>query len=194
MGGCETIINTLKEILGENGLIIMPAFTYYTENKFFKKYFKIDSVCSKDIGIIAETFRKSSEVYRNFHPFTSFSFYGQNAKEYAKKYLMADSFTLNSPLGEVLKRDGYVLMLGTDFSTLTILHTAEYLADAPYAAYKSIFNYIDNGVKKTIELRRTGHSGEFNKIAPFLNINDKVKIGNAQCYLINARQITEKAR
>ena len=107
---------------------------------------------------------------------------------------MADSFTLNSPLGEVLKRDGYVLMLGTDFSTLTILHTAEYLADAPYAAYKSIFNYIDNGVKKTIELRRTGHSGEFNKIAPFLNINDKVKIGNAQCYLINARQITEKAR
>lgn len=195
VGGPEMIVDTLKEIIGKNGLILMPAFTYYTESKFFsRKYFSINSLCSKDIGIIAETFRISSETYRNFHPFTSFSFWGQNAKEYAKKYFMADSFTINSPLGEILKENGHILMLGTNFSTLTILHTAEYLSNVPYSGYKSTFNYIDNGVKRSIELRRTGHSEEFNKIASFFNMNNKVRIGNAQCYLIDAQQIVQKAK
>lgn len=195
VGGSKTIVDTLKEIIGKNGLILMPAFTYYTESEFFsKKYFSIDSICSKDIGIIAETFRRASETYRNFHPFTSFSFWGKNAKECAEKYFMADSFTINSPLGEILKGNGYILTLGTDFSTITILHTAEYLSDVPYSEYKSTFNYIDNSAKRSVELRRTGHSGEFNKISSFFRINNKVRIGNAQCYLIDARQIVQKTK
>lgn len=195
VGGPETIIDVLKEIIGENGLIMMPAFTYYTGKRYFlRKYFSMDSICSKDMGTVAETFRKSGGVYRNFHPFTSFSFWGQNAQLCAEKYCLADSFTLKSPLGEILKGNGYVLMLGTDFSVLSVLHTAEYLSEVPYSAYKSVFNYIDNGIKKTIELRRTGHSGEFNKIAPYLDVKNKITIGNAQCCLLDAQQVVRKAK
>ncbi len=194
LGGAKTVIGVLKDLIGENGLIMMPCFTYYTEhnNKKEEKYFDLDSPCSKDMGIIPEEFRKDPDVYRNFHPFTSFAFWGKNAQELANKYHIADSLSDKSPLGEVLN-EGYILMLGSDFSTVSIIHTAEYIADVPYTGYSSEFNYIKNDQRKTTTLRRTGHSEEFRKIADHLDHYPSIKIGNAICCLIKADYLANTA-
>lgn len=203
-GGANTIIESLKELITEEGLIIMPAFTYDTTYGSIKphkvkkkKCFHLKLPVSKPIGIVAETFRRSENVFRNFHPQFSFSFWGKEAASLSQKYYMSDSLSENSPLGEILLNDGYVLMLGTGFETVSILHTAEYLAKIPYAEYKAYYAYQKDSDLCVVELRTTGHSEEFRKIAGLLSFNKinytSIKIGKATCHLIKARDLVHWA-
>ncbi len=203
-GGADTVIKVLKELISGEGLILMPAFTYETaygdirpdrirKRKSFYPGFPV----SKPIGAIAETFRKSEGVCRNFHPQLSFCFWGKEAASLSRKYHMSDSLSENSPLGEILSRNGYVLLLGTGFDTVSILHTAEYLAKMPYGNYKAFYGYKEGSQHLVAELRTTGHSGEFRKIAGLLPFGKvaytSVRIGGAICHLIKARELVHWA-
>lgn len=203
-GGAATVIRALKELITEEGLILMPAFTYETaygnvrpdrikKSKGFHPGFPV----SKPIGRVAETFRKSEGVSRNFHPQLSFCFWGKEAASLSQKYHMSDSLSENSPLGEILSRDGYVLLLGTEFETISILHTAEYIAKAPYDAYRAFYGYREDSQHIAAELRTTGHSGEFKKIAGLLPLGKvaytSTRIGAAVCHLIKAGDLVHWA-
>jgi aminoglycoside N3'-acetyltransferase/glycosyltransferase involved in cell wall biosynthesis len=203
-GGAHTVIKVLKVLISGEGLILMPAFTYETaygnirpdrirKSRSFYPGFPV----SKPIGAIAETFRKSEGVSRNFHPQLSFCFWGKEAASLSQKYHMSDSLSENSPLGEILSRDGYVLLLGTEFDTVSLLHTAEYLANVPYCDYKSFYGYKEDSQHLVAELRTTGHSGEFRKIAGLLFLGKvaytSIRIGGATCHLIKARELVHWA-
>jgi len=203
-GGADTVIRALKELITEEGLILMPAFTYETSYGSIKpdrirksKSFHPGFPVSKPIGTVAETFRKSEGVCRNFHPQLSFCFWGREAASLSQKYYMSDSLSENSPLGEILSRDGYVLLLGTEFETISILHTAEYIADVPYNDYKAFYGYRQDSQHIVAELRTTGHSGEFRKIAGLLLLGKvaftSIRIESAMCHLIKARDLVHWA-
>ena len=201
-GGAKTIVETLKEIITPDGLIVMPTFTYQTkllDNKNtprLQQCFTLGLPASCELGTVAEEFRKSPDTVRTFHPYISFALWGQNSTILTKKYYMHDSMTLTSPVGEIYQNDGYVLVLGADFTGMSILHLAEYLAKVPYTKYCAHFGYLDGKQKKIITLRKTGHSGEFKKIHGLLFSTDKIrfnylKIGDADCYLIKAKDIVD---
>lgn len=199
-GGANTVIRALKELISEEGLILMPAFTYETSygrarpDRIRKdKSFHPRLPVSKPIGAIAEAFRKSDGVFRNLHPQLSFCFWGKEAASLSQRFHMSDSLSENSPLGEILSRDGHVLLLGTEFENISILHTAEYMAKVPYSDYKAFFGYREDRKHIAIELRTTGHSGEFRKIAGLLPLGKvryrAARIGSAMCHLIKARDL-----
>lgn len=203
-GGADTVIKVLKELISEEGLILMPAFTYETSYGSIRpdrigkrKSFHPGFPVSKPVGTVAATFRKSEGVYRNFHPQFSFCFWGKEAVPLSLKYHMSDSLSESSPLGEILSRDGYVLLLGTEFETISLLHTAEYIAKVPYNDYKAFYGYMKDSQHTVAELRTTGHSGEFRKMAGLLLLGKvaytSIRIGGAMCHLIKARDLVHWA-
>jgi aminoglycoside 3-N-acetyltransferase len=129
----EYVISNLKEIITENGSIIFPTFTYC-----FKKssgdYEVFDRLNSKSkVGLLSETFRMSEGVIRTSSPTHSFALWGNVKSE------MSETNSPESPLGEgsildwlTKQPNSYVLMLGTDFSSLTFGHYLEIISKVPW--------------------------------------------------------------
>lgn len=127
------VINILKEIITSSGSIIFPTFTYC-----FKRstgdYEIFDRTNSKSkVGLLSETFRLSEDVIRTSSPTHSFALWGEVTKE------IDVHNSPQSPLGNgsilewlTNKSDSYVLMLGTDFSSLTYGHYLEVKAKLPW--------------------------------------------------------------
>jgi len=203
-GGAGTVVRALKELITDDGLVLMPAFTYETSYGSIRPYrirkrksFHPGFPVSRPVGTVAETFRKSEGVCRSFHPQFSFCFWGKEAASLSRKYYMYDSLSENSPMEEILSRDGYVLLLGTEFETISLLHTAEYIAKVPYSDYKAFYGYMEDSQHNVAELRTTGHSGEFRKIAGLLLLGKvaytSMRIGGAACHLIKAGDLVHWA-
>jgi aminoglycoside 3-N-acetyltransferase len=65
-------------------------------------------------------------VRRSDHPTLSFCAKGPLARDILSGHRRATGLGPASPLGELYRHDALVLMLGTDWSTCTALHLAEY--------------------------------------------------------------------
>ena len=72
------ILKVLKEAVGENGTIIMPAFSY----SFCDKQIFDVQESKSTVGILTEFFRNSEGVSRTVHPIFSFSVWGRRKKEF----------------------------------------------------------------------------------------------------------------
>ena len=82
-GGAETIINVLKEILGPEGTLAFPTFTF-PGGGVYPTISNPDYVFDREnepssVGTITEVFRKMDGVYRSCHPTHSVSAWGKEA-------------------------------------------------------------------------------------------------------------------
>ena len=144
-GGADAVLDALREALGPDGNIVVPASTetnsltsrkhreriaQMTANQT-KRYREEMPAFDRDTtksgaGAIAERVRKSADAVRSDHPQSSFAAIGPDAE-----YLMADH-RLNSHLGEdsplakLYKMDARVLMIGVGYRSCTAFHLAEY--------------------------------------------------------------------
>ncbi len=121
-GGAKTVIDVLKEVLGQNGSIFMPALRLSPElplSETDKKLgiFRKIKVLSPDntrsaMGIIADTFRIMPDVYTGNGVFR-ISAWGKRAKmsERGLDYLISNG--------------GKALLLGVDIYKLTAMHYVE---------------------------------------------------------------------
>jgi aminoglycoside 3-N-acetyltransferase len=127
------VINILKEIVTNSGSIIFPTFTYcFKRSTGDYEIFDRNNSKSK-VGLLSETFRSSESVIRTSSPTHSFGLWGKVLKD------IDDNNSPESPLGKgsVLewltnKSNSSVLMLGTDFSSLTYIHYLEIEARVPW--------------------------------------------------------------
>jgi len=142
-------IASLKDIVTENGSIIFPAFTYC-----FKKtsgdYEVFDKFNSKSkVGILSETFRLFKGVIRTSSPTHSFLLWGRITEQ------INENNSPDSPLGKgsvmewlTNNSPSFVLMLGTDFSSLSYGHYLEIGANIPWYNYSpwEFMNVLPIGV------------------------------------------------
>ncbi len=123
-GGAETVISALKEVVGENGSIFMPALRLSKElplteqDKLLGITTKIQ-ILSEDcersaMGIIADTFRQMPDTITNDGIFR-ISAWGKSARE------------VNDGLQYLIHNSGKALMLGVDIYKLTAMHYVENL-------------------------------------------------------------------
>lgn len=139
----EDSIYALKKLITKNGSIIIPSFTYC-----FKKtsgdFEEFDNANSKSkVGLISEIFRLSEGVRRTFSATHSFALWGKIKDD------IDETNSPDSPLGKESVLDwltnrspSYVLMLGTDFSSLTYGHYLEIEAKVPWFDY-SPWDYMN---------------------------------------------------
>ncbi len=81
----ELLTEILQQMVGKNGTLIMPAFSY----SFCKKeLFDVQNTPS-DVGVLTEFFRKQKNVKRTAHPIFSFSVWGEKQEECEMRSLCA---------------------------------------------------------------------------------------------------------
>lgn len=121
-GGAETVISALKEVVGENGSIFMPALRFSKELPLTEKDKSLGITTKIQIlpencehsamGIIADTFRQMPDTITNDGIFR-FSAWGISANE------------VKDGLQYLIHNGGKALMLGVDIYKLTAMHYVE---------------------------------------------------------------------
>ena len=122
-GGAETVINTLKEIVTEEGSIFMPALRLSRELPLTEEDKKLGitvkiKVLPPDsdrtaMGLVADTFRKLPDTYTGQNVIST-SGWGRHGKE-----------VLTGGLDYPIRNGGKALMLGVDIYKLTAMHYVE---------------------------------------------------------------------
>ena len=127
-GGPQTVIESIHEVVGDSGLIVMPAYPLTTKMKNHLDQgmtFDIVSTPSK-MGAITEYFRKLPNVYRSLHPTHSVCARGKGAKELVAGHESCYTpFRAGSPFDKIVNKNLYLLLFGVDFGPVTIYHVFE---------------------------------------------------------------------
>lgn len=114
----QAIVDTVKAVIGEEGTLIMPTFTYsFCRNEVYD----IDASPST-VGILTEYFRNCENVKRTWHPIFSFAVGGRKQEEYLD--IGPDAFSLDSVYGKMIRDQGKLVMLGGNYG-----YTFYYLAE-----------------------------------------------------------------
>lgn len=192
IGGSLSVIKALLETVGQDGLVVMPTFSYSFCLEPNHPFNPLHS--PSRTGTISEAFRKFPGVVRSLHPTHSFSAYGKGAMVLLKDHHRCAALGIGSPIHRLAESGGRVLLLGVDHTSNSILHTAETIAGVPYLdvigreemRWANVLN--KNGTSDRVPLIETpGCSKGFGAIDKPLRTADLIKeglIGNSLAKLM----------
>ena len=201
----DDFYNSVFEVLGENGTLIMPAFSYDTvnyENPVFDR-----AKTPSCVGFLPEYFRTSiAGVVRSFHATHSCCVWGKNAdfliKDHEKDITPVGE---NSPIAKLPEINGKILILGSHPDHNTALHGVEEKGGAPYIFnHENPIEYILKDGEREIHQTALRHyfnrgtyrySQEYARIIDLLEKDTDYTVGkvlNAECYLFDAKALWDK--
>jgi aminoglycoside 3-N-acetyltransferase len=132
-GGADTVIDVMRELVGEGGTVLFPAFNFqsWTETH----YWDVLETPSK-MGMITELARLRPDAKRTPHPIYSFSVWGARADEFAAADDV-EAYGPNSAFALFHKSNGTIVSIGLDFnSTFSMHHYIEYNVGCDYRRVK----------------------------------------------------------
>ena len=128
--GAETVIAALLEVLGENGTLVVPTFTYIHE---VEENPVIDPVADvSEMGIITETVRLRPDASRSIAYRHSLAAVGKRARVITDIDPALSEFDPRSSFGVLLSLNARILLLGVTYSSSTTHHLAEFACEVPY--------------------------------------------------------------
>ncbi len=144
IGGAQSVLEALLETLSE-GTLIMPAHSGDLSNpeefenppvpdawipimKEKMPAFNPQTTPLRGMGKVATQFMAMKDTLRSNHPVASFCAQGVHAKQITNNQPLSPMFGLDSPLGNVYRLGGKVLMLGAPLSTCSAFHVSEALS------------------------------------------------------------------
>jgi aminoglycoside 3-N-acetyltransferase len=117
-GGANTVIQALLDIVGPEGLLVAPTFSYFTV--------RFDPKVEPGLtGRIPETMRTWPGAVRSWHPTHSVVAIGADAEEFCAGHHLVGGLALDSPLDRLAKQGGYVLLLGVGHVANSTVHVGE---------------------------------------------------------------------
>lgn len=132
-GGADTVIDTLLEVIGKKGTLLMPSFPAGSEHELLRNGLIFDLKTSPSgLGIIPETFRKRKNAIRSLNPTHSIAAIGAQAEEIAAGHEHCNvSAGRNTPFEKLIRTGGKILLLGVTHDSNTTLHFIENTNGAP---------------------------------------------------------------
>jgi aminoglycoside 3-N-acetyltransferase len=146
IGGADSVVLALHEVLGEDGSLIAfaswdnaPADDDSGWSEAVREAYLRDppafdplvSASARYVGRLPERIRTWPGAFRSDHPEASFVALGGSAQWLTEQQPTDHPYGAGSPLAQVLEAKGSILMLGAPLETITMLHHAEELADIP---------------------------------------------------------------
>jgi len=130
----NVLFNEIIKLIGVNGNILIPSFTY---SACEKKIFNV--LNSKSVlGEFSESFRSNPQVKRTKHPIFSFLVYGKKFR-YFEKSRIETCFGQDSLFDRFKKVNGKIICMGCSFNRVTFIHHVEELFNVSYR-YKKKFD------------------------------------------------------
>jgi aminoglycoside 3-N-acetyltransferase len=155
-GGAETVIKGLLEAIGQDGTLLLPAFSYNTvgwKNPFFDVL--LTPSC---VGAIPEYFRTRLGSVRSVSPTHSLCGVGGQAVSICADHQLDETpVGEHSPLRKVRDMNGQVVFLGCGMRPNTSMHGVEELARPPYLFRQFINYHVTLADGTTSELRCRHH-------------------------------------
>lgn len=186
-----TLISALRGAVGGEGTLMFPTFTSRQED-----YFDPDNTASI-VGVVTEVFRKMPGTLRSRHPRHPVAAQGAMAQQLVDGHENAiGPCGVDTPFERHARIGGQILLIGVDFDTLTLLHTAEAILDLPYLRELD-GKYLDkNGKVQQITMRQApgGHRGgvrSFEKVFRQRGLISYGRIGNAKTILMDAGPVLD---
>ncbi len=118
-GGAETVVDALLELVAPGGTVMMPTFNHGAEH-----IFDVRSSPSYN-GAITNALRCRLQAVRSIHATHAYAAIGPLAAELCAGHLEAGTFGMESPLGKLAQRGGWVLLLGVGMNRCTAAHLGE---------------------------------------------------------------------
>jgi aminoglycoside 3-N-acetyltransferase len=212
VGGPDVIIQSLLDVLSSSGTLMMyvgwedspyelASWPENVQQAYLKECPPFDPATSRACrkwSILTEHLRTWPGACRSNHPEASCVAVGAKAKWLTKNHPLQYGYGRGSPLAKLCEAKGKVLLLGAPFSTITVLHYAEYLARVPnkrIVCYK--MPLLRNGQRVWVEIEEFDTCGDVLPGAEeyFQRIPQEYlsqgsgragKVGEAQSYLFDA--------
>ena len=126
------VVAVLQGAVGSEGLLMMPTMTFAgtaVEYARSGSVFDVSRTPSR-MGLLTELFRRSPGVVRSVHPTHPVAMWGRDANAVAADHHLARTpCGVGTPFEALLKRQGKIVLLGTDISVLTFYHLLEELIE-----------------------------------------------------------------
>lgn len=123
---CKSLLDAVISIIGSNGTVVVPTFSYSFFNKTIFDLKNTKSVC----GAFSEYIRMLPNSHRNIDPNFSVTAIGKKAKEYTKGIIF-NSFDQGSFFDRFLNNNGKICNFNLD-SASTYIHYVEKSINVPY--------------------------------------------------------------
>jgi aminoglycoside 3-N-acetyltransferase len=131
-GGLEMVLSALKEAVGLDGTLVVPAFNFaFARGEDYDPY----ATPSQGMGAFAEYMRVQEKVLRTKHPLQSVAVWGEHAVEFSGLDTCS-AFDDGSAFDRMLQLDFKLLLLGADIQAASIVHYSEQGAQVPYRHWK----------------------------------------------------------
>lgn len=145
-GGPATLIGALRDAVGQRGTLMVtcgwndaPPYDFTTwpqawQDAVRQEHPAYDPVLSEadhSYGRLPEALRRWPGAVRSRHPDAGFAALGAAAHSLMDDHPWDQPHGTDSPLARLADMGGRVLLLGAPLDSLTLLHHAEALADAP---------------------------------------------------------------
>jgi aminoglycoside 3-N-acetyltransferase len=167
VGGAQTVVRALIDVLAANGTLAMPAATPHCADPETWTDLELPESWLADVrdnlpffdprttptamGAIAEAFRTWPDTLRSNHPLESVCARGDAASEITREHPLSYSEGAGGPFGRLYELDSWVLLLGVGFNRCTALHYAESLVEKRRVTTVR-FPVLDNSRRTWIEV------------------------------------------
>jgi len=205
-GGADTVIDAMLDVLGPDGTLVAPTFTYcfkgYQPGGVFDRHSS-----PSHTGLVTETLRRRREAVRSFHPTHSAAAIGPLAVEITRDHLKATPLGENSPFHRVALHDGWILLIGCSHNSSSFIHTAEVVVGLSYVrvycwlhrAWEPEASFLDeSGKTRRLAIYECpGCSASFDKLGPELRDRGQLregKVGQADAQLMKTEDLLGTVR
>ena len=199
VGGPQTVIDALLQVVGRHGTVLMPTFHRPVD------VFRPLETPSEN-GILTEMFRRMPHVRRSLHPTHSVAAWGKDAKWIASAHAEGrTALGVDSPFDRLAAGGGKVLLLGASMTRNSTAHVAEAHFRAPYLNLCCSEEYAkpmkveggDGEVLTMFVAECPGCSEGFDVIEARMEINGLIRrgmVGRAESMLMRGKDVINTAR
>ncbi len=168
-GGAENLIDTLLDLLGPSGTLMMPTFTWS-----WAGHAPYDPAQTPSrVGQVTDHFWRREGVRRSAHPSHSFAAHGRKSQflleghDHTKSPLSKDG-----PLGRLADLDGKILLFGPR-GTNTSMHAGDYWSGIPMPDF--VCSIVEAGVYREVLIPDCPWHARFEAAYESLYANDLIR-------------------
>lgn len=196
-GTPQDVIDCIKRIVGEDGNIIMPAFT---DNREVFRYYDKSSA-----GVISEVFRNNSGVQRSLNNIFSMCSYGNKSSYYTSEHIRSVyCFDSKSPYFKAIQDNAKIILLGLGKNPhkITAFHCASYNLRKKVKCYKDVYSfqknvimydYNNNRIEKSIIDRNPNYKNDKRKFKllfkKYIKKSEYKKINHLDIYIFDSKKM-----